>query len=197
MPMQDHRNASDEEVVRRVRSGDAPAFGELVDRYKDKALSLSIRLLKNQQDAEDALQESFVKAYTALATFRHDASFSTWFYRIVYTTCLNVLKKQSRTQPLTQLDDDDLAGDLGNFDLTALDSVVVERTINQELSAMPPLYSAIMDLFYVQERSYDEIVMITGLPLGTVKTRLNRGRQTLQKALLQKIPDLESWLNNE
>lgn len=195
--MQDHRNASDEEVVRRVRSGEASAFGILVDRYKDKALSLSLRLVKNPLDAEDALQEAFVKAYTAMSTFRHDASYATWFYRIVYTTCLNVLKKQSRTQPLTQLDEDDLAGDVGNFDLTALDSAVVEQTIKQELSAMPPLYSAIMDLFYVQERSYDEIVMITGLPLGTVKTRLNRGRHALQKVLLQRIPDLESWLNNE
>lgn len=195
--MQDNRNLVDEEVVRRVRNGESSAFGDLVDRYKDKALSLALRLLKNREDAEDALQESFVKAYTALSTFRQDASFSTWFYRIVYTTCLNVLKKQSRTQPLTQLDDDNLAGDLGNFDPTALDAEVVERTINQELSAMPPLYAAIMDLFYVQERSYDAIVMITGLPLGTVKTRLNRGRHTLQKALLQKIPDLESWLNNE
>lgn len=195
--MLDEKNLIDEEVVRRVKSGEASAFGILVDRYKDKALSLSMRLLKNPLDAEDALQEAFVKSYTALSTFRFDASFSTWFYRIVYTTCLNAIKKQSRTQPLTLYDDDEFAGDLGNFDLTRLDSAVVERTIHQELSAMPPLYSAIMDLFYVQERSYDEIVTITGLPLGTVKTRLNRGRRTLQKALLQKIPDLESWLNNE
>src|SRR5690349_3360231 len=104
--MQHLRNADDETVVRYARNGDAAAFGELVDRYKDKALSLAIRLLKHSEDAEDALQDAFVKAFRSLSTFRNESSFSTWFYRIVYTTCLNVLKKKSREQPLTEFEDD-------------------------------------------------------------------------------------------
>lgn len=195
--MQVHRNASDEEVVRCVRSGEASAFGYLVDRYKNKALSLAVRLLKNEHDAEDALQESFIKAYTALASFRHDASFATWFYRIVYTTCLNVLKKQRRRQSLIELEDEHMVGSLADYDTSVLNVEAVERTISEELASMPSLYAAVMDLFYVQERSYDDIVVITGLPLGTVKTRLNRGRHALRRALLKKIPDLESWLNNK
>src|SRR5688572_12030638 len=104
--MQDYRDADDEAIVRLVRNGNAAAFGELVDRYKDKALSLTVRILKSEHEAEDALQEAFVKAYTSIATFRYESKFATWFYRIVYTTCLNILKKRSRTQPLSEFDDE-------------------------------------------------------------------------------------------
>lgn len=193
--MLDHRHATDEDVVRLVRNGDTSAFGELVDRYKDKALSLSIRLLKHEQDAEDALQDAFIKAYKALSSFRADATFATWFYRIVYTTCLNVLKRRSRAQLHIELDDNYHGDDTAYVNTELLDSALVDAVIREELMAMPSLYAAIMDLFYIQERSYEEIVFITGLPLGTVKTRLNRGRLALQKAVFKKIPELESWTN--
>lgn len=198
--MQHLRNADDEYVVSCAREGDAAAFGELVDRYKDKALSLAIRLLKNEHDAEDALQDAFVKSYRSLSSFRSDASFSTWFYRIVYTTCLNALKKRSRSQLLTTFDDElflDTSESSAHqqFD-RVLDETVVQQAIADVLSNMPPLYAVVMDLFYVQERSYEEIVSITSMPLGTVKTRLNRGRQALRQELIRKIPELEPWITN-
>lgn len=191
--MQDQRTASDEDVVRLVRSGDASAFRFLVDRYKQKALSLAVRLLKDEHAADDALQESFIKAYTALGGFRNDATFATWFYRIVYTTCLNALKKQKRAFVHEGLDEETLVRGFVDVDITSLDDTLVEETIREELAKMSPLYASVMDLFYVQECSYEDIVKITGLPLGTVKTRLNRGRHALRQALLKKIPELESW----
>lgn len=188
------RNASDEDVVRLVRNGDASAFRFLVDRYKLKSMSLAVRLLKDEQAAEDALQDSFIKAYTALGGFRNDATFATWFYRIVYTTCLNVLKKQSRAYVHIELDEETLVGGDVHFDITSIDDALVDETIREELTKMSPLYASLMDLLYVQECSYEDIVKITGLPLGTVKTRLNRGRHALRQALLKRIPDLASWM---
>jgi len=195
--MQEKGVLTDDDIIRRIRSGESSAFGELVDRYKDKAMSLAVRLLKHEEDAEDALQEAFVKAYTSLGTFRNDSAFATWFYRIVYTTCLNTLKRKGRGQPLAEFQEDNMSGGLDSVGRESLDSEMVDRVISEALAVMHPIYASIMDLFYVQECSYDEIVSITRLPLGTVKTRLNRGRHVLRVALLQKIPDLESWLINE
>jgi len=84
----------DSDITELVRSGDSRAFAELVRRYKDRALSLCLRLLKNREDAEEALQDSFVRAYNGLADFRQESKFSTWFYRIVYNNCLTRVERR-------------------------------------------------------------------------------------------------------
>lgn len=166
------------------------AFSTLVTTYKDRALSLALRLLKDRDDAEDALQEAFVKAYQGMAAFRGEAQTGTWFFRIVYNTCLNVLKKRRR-QPVHDVLDEDIASvwtEPAVFD--TIDRAVLEDVLREELECMPPLYAAVMDLFYVQECSYEQICRITAMPLGTVKTRLNRGRSLLRAAVLARCPDL-------
>lgn len=182
---------TDAEIIDRVLSGDQQAYALLVAAYQRKALSLAQRLMLNAHEAEDLVQDSFVKAYTSLASFRRGSSFSTWFYRIVYTTCLNALQKQRR-MPIAQPLDEDVAPswiEPAAFD--ELDAETVEQVLREEMSLMPPLYAAVMELFYGEECSYEQIVKITGMPLGTVKTRLNRGRMYLRTALLKRCPDLE------
>jgi len=78
---------SDQDILQRVLQGDQKAFGEIVDRHKDRAMTLAMRILKNKQDAEEAVQDSFVRAYQALGRFEWRSSFSTWLYRIVFNVC--------------------------------------------------------------------------------------------------------------
>lgn len=182
---------TDAEIIDRVLSGDQQAYALLVAAYQRKALSLAERLMQNSHEAEDLVQDSFVKAYTSLASFRRGSSFVTWFYRIVYTTCLNALQKQKR-MPLSQsLDEDTAPSWIEPAVFDELSNEVVEQVLREEMALMPPLYAAVMELFYGEECSYEQIAKITGMPLGTVKTRLNRGRMLLRTALLKRCPDLE------
>lgn len=184
-------NEATESVVARARNGDRAAFSILVDRYAAKALSLSVRLLKNHDDAEDALQDAFVRAYRALPSFRMDAAFSTWFYRIVYTTCLNALDRQRRRPAFDALPaDEHLADDVGTFDEVAFAQRI--DAVREALTTLPPLYGAILDLFYVQQCSHADIAAIMDLPVPTVKTRLHRGRALLREAVHQRINDIRA-----
>src|SRR5437870_4091589 len=95
---------SDSELIRQVRAGTGRSYARLVERHKDRAFSLALRLLKNRQDAEEALQDAFVRAYNALDRFEETAKFSTWFYRILYNVCLSRIGK--RDLPTDAYDDE-------------------------------------------------------------------------------------------
>lgn len=141
------------------------------------------RMLKNDDDACDAVQESFLRPHKSLNTFRGDASLGTWFYRIVYTTCLNILRKQRRLPVHETLNEDESSVWIEPEIFDTIDKITIDEILRKEMSMMPSLYAVVMDLFYVQECSYEQIVKITGMPLGTVKTRLNRGRSWLREAI--------------
>lgn len=162
----------------------------LAEAYKDKAMSLAMGLLKDLHDAEDAVQESFVKAFRGLTSYQGAAQFGTWFYRIVYNTCLNVLDARHRRPAIDEIDEETLPVWIEPelFDLIADEDV--DDIIRQEMQRMPPLYAAVLDLFYVQECSHEQIQRITGMPIGTIKTRLHRGRAMLRTQLMQRCPDV-------
>ncbi|MBC8124867.1 MAG: sigma-70 family RNA polymerase sigma factor [Candidatus Kapabacteria bacterium] len=182
---------TDHEVIDRVLAGDQKAFASLVVAYQRKALSLAERLLQDRPHAEDLVQDAFVKAYSSLASFKRGSSFATWFYRIVYTTCLNALQKQRRMPLSEQIDEDTNPVWIEPSFFDELGRAEVEEILRDEMSQMSPVYAVVMELFYNNEFSYEQIVKITGMPLGTVKTRLNRGRALLRAALMKRCPDLE------
>jgi len=179
----------DRDVVERVLSGDREAFGSVVAAYQRKAYGLALQMLKNEVEAQDAVQDAFVRAYRGLKTFEGQSTFATWFYRIVYTTCLNVLRRQRRLPLMEELSEDTEGVGFEPEIFEQLDRELLERVLAEELERMSPMYAAVLDLFYVKECSYAEIVRVTGMPLGTVKTRLNRGRTMLREAVLQRIPE--------
>jgi RNA polymerase sigma-70 factor (ECF subfamily) len=160
-------------------------FEDMVHATKDKALSLAVRMLGNRDHAEDALQDAYVSAFRSWDRFRGDARVTTWFFRIVYNTCLNALDRQRRLPNMEEIDEEVLGVWTEPDALEQLENVERDEVVQRALESMPPLYASIMDLFYVQECSYEQIVAITGMPLGTVKTRLNRGRTMLRDAVLQ------------
>jgi len=182
----------DKEIIQRVLDGDVKAFGLLVDRHKAKAMTLAVRILKNREEAEEALQDSFVKVYRALSSFEWKSSFSTWFYRIVYNTCATAAGKKMRIHSLsidmedeygirTEIESDDLQPD------GVMESEEFSRIVADEIEKLPVVYGSTFTLFAIQEMSYEEIVQVTGLPLGTVKARLFRARALLRESVMKRM----------
>ena len=182
--------ATDEEIVRLVLAGDKRAFGELVERHKDKAMTLALRMLKNREEAEEALQDAFVRAHHALLRFEWKASFSTWLYRIVYNVCATSLGKRSETVHVSLNDEDEQTLDVPSEE-PAPDAVYESREIREavteEIERLPGTYAGILTLFFVNDLSYDQIVQVSGLPLATVKVRLFRGRLLLRDAVAKRL----------
>jgi RNA polymerase sigma-70 factor (ECF subfamily) len=179
------KNLTDIEIVESVKRGNQSDFSLLVEKYQDRAFSLLKRLLKNEMDAEEALQDSFVKAYNALKDFRQDAKFSTWFYKIVYNTGLTVLtgKRRKMEQEMSSLED--------HFDLGEYDNEIYSRTesagdyILNMIDKLPIRHALIVILFYMDGLSLNEISQVMGLSLVNTKVLLHRSRNALKDLMLK------------
>jgi RNA polymerase sigma-70 factor (ECF subfamily) len=183
-------HAVDEEIVRRVLAGDKRAFGELVERHKDKAMTLALKMLNNREEAEEALQDAFVRAFHALPRFEWKASFSTWLYRIVYNVCVTSLGKRSEAHHVSLNDEDEQALNVPIEESapdTAYESHEIFEAVTEEIERLPENYSGILTLFFVNDQSYEQIVEVTGLPIATVKVRLFRGRLLLRNAVAKRL----------
>ena len=181
---------NDVAIVQKVLGGDKRAYAELVDRNKEKAMTLAIRMLRNREDAEEAIQDAFVRAFNALPRFEWKSSFSTWLYRIVYNVCATKLARKG-TETLVSIEsDNDRESDLPS-QIPAPDaqyeSSEFEEIVLSEIEKLPLPYSPICTLFFVHDMSYDQIVEVTGMPLGTVKVRLFRGRIMLRDAVTKRL----------
>ncbi|MBI3006600.1 MAG: sigma-70 family RNA polymerase sigma factor [Ignavibacteriales bacterium] len=184
-------NDLDFQVIQKVLAGEKRAYAQLVDRHKDKAMALAVRMLKNHQDAEEALQDAFIRAFNALPRFEWKSSFSTWFYRIVYNVCATALSKKGSAQ-LLSLDGEEgneTFGLLSDIELPDIEFELDEfrQIVQEEINKLPHTYASVLTLFFIQEMSYEEIVETSELPLGTVKNRLFRARTMLRDAVLKRL----------
>ncbi len=182
---------NDGAIVQEVLAGNKRAYGELVDRHKEKAMTLAMRMLRNREDAEEAIQDAFVRAFNALARFEWKSSFSTWFYRIVYNVCATQLGRRGEDLhvPIENREDaDGMALPSGALppDIQ-YETIEFEQIVLKEIENLPLLYSAVCTLFFVHDMSYDQIVEVTGMPLGTVKVRLFRGRMMLREGVVKRL----------
>ena len=191
---------TDNEIIQRIVEGDQRAYAELVDRHKDKAMTLAVRMLKNRNEAEEALQDAFIRAFRALPSFEKKSSFSTWFYRIVFNVCSSVLHKRGNNN-LLSIDsgqDDEMKIEISSSDDEPdieFENKEFSEIIRSEISNMDESYSSILTMFFLQEMSYEEIIAVTGLPLGTVKNRLFRARMQLRTAVLKQFSELKHMVN--
>jgi RNA polymerase sigma-70 factor (ECF subfamily) len=188
-----HKN--DGAVVQEVLGGNKQAFGELVDRHKEKAMTLAMRMLRNREDAEEAIQDAFVRAFNALPRFEWKSSFSTWFYRIVYNVCATQLSRRGDDLHVSiDTQEDEVSISLTSGELPPdirYESVEFEQIVLQEIEKLPLPYSAVCTLFFVHDMSYDQIVEVTGMPLGTVKVRLFRGRILLREGVVKQLGEIK------
>ncbi|MBI3965658.1 MAG: sigma-70 family RNA polymerase sigma factor [Chloroflexi bacterium] len=170
---------ADAPLVRQSRDGDRDAFAALVSRHQRSVFNLAFRLLGNYDDASDAAQETFLIAWRRLDSFREEARFSTWLYRIAYNVCLKRLELRRRDGSAGEAD---LAGEPAPTESAGTQA---ERRVlvAEGIATLPLKYRAVVVLFYLREHTYEEIAEILDLPVGTVKTHLFRARQLLKEAL--------------
>ncbi|MGE8207482.1 RNA polymerase sigma factor SigW [Heyndrickxia sp. NPDC080065] len=176
--------------IKQVLKGDKNAYGEIVEIYKDKVYQICYRMLGNSHEAEDIAQEAFIRAYMNINSFKQERKFSTWLYRIATNLCIDRLRKKKPDYYL----DAEVAGTDGltmysqiaatekTPDLEVED-LEVHETIQMAIFSLPEKYRSAIVLKYLEELSLIEISQILDLPLGTVKTRIHRGREALRKQL--------------
>ena len=168
----------DLDLVRQSLAGQTEAFGVLVTRYQKVMYTVALRMLGNQEDARDATQDAFVKAYQHLATFDSRYRFYSWMYRILVNECLNVSRDRRSEEPL----DPDAVGAGSPFDTALAAERVVQ--INMALEQLTPEYRAVVVLRHFAGQSYGEIAEALSIPEKTVKSRLYSARQQLGELLL-------------
>ena len=180
----------DEELIASFQGGDETAFTLLVGRHKDHLVNFVYRFLGDYDDADDVVQETFVRVYKHKNAYTPVAKFSTWLYTIAANLAKTQLRRRKRTMifSLTRKGDDqpgtamDIPDSRYAADVVA-DSSLKHEIIQKALNAISPKYREVVVLCDVQELTYEEICSITGLNIGTVKSRLNRGRARLQELL--------------
>jgi RNA polymerase sigma-70 factor (ECF subfamily) len=175
--------------VEKVLSGNTSAFAYFVNNYQGMAINIAYRICENMQDAEDVVQESFVKAYRNLHTFRLESKFSTWFYRIVFNTAVTLTKAK-----IWVIDDEveRVAADLSS-DLDTGNQIEMSETseiVSHVLSKMPKAYGLTLSLFYLEDNSVKEIAVITGLNDSNVKVMLFRARKMFKDLMTKTYPEL-------
>lgn len=166
-------------LVAMALGGDPEAFAALVERYDRAVYHLAYRTLHDVEEARDATQEAFFKAFRSLRTFKPGAKFSTWIFAITYHACCDRLNRRKRYST-EELPDRADAAPGPESQAIALDEA---RRLREAIDALPEKYRAVITLYHLQGRQYDEIAAVLGLPMGTVKTHLFRAKEQLRALL--------------
>ncbi|HUN73434.1 MAG TPA: RNA polymerase sigma factor RpoE [Steroidobacteraceae bacterium] len=184
-------DTSDLSLVRRVQRGDKGAFDALVLKYQHKVVKLVMRYVRNPAEAEDVAQEAFIKAYRALPQFRGDSAFYTWLYRIAINTAKNAVVSRDRSPVEFDLDAQnsdesyDMQGRLKDSEtpegLVLTDEI--RGTVNAAIDALPEDLRTAIVLRELEGLSYEEIAATMGCPVGTVRSRIFRAREAIDRRL--------------
>lgn len=176
--------------IKSVKKGDQSAFEDIVSYYENKVFAICFRMLGNRHEAEDIAQEAFIRAYINIHSYDEDRKFSTWLYRIATNLSIDRIRKKKPDYYL----DAEIKGTEGLTLYTQLpseqllpeqevESLEMQHYIQHEIMQLPPKYRSIIALRFMDELSLKEISEILEIPLGTVKTRIHRGREALRKRL--------------
>ena len=178
----------DQHYINLVLQGDVNAFSILVDRYKDLVFTLTLRLLKNREEAEEVAQDTFVKVYKSLAKFKGNSKFSTWIYKITYNTSLDRIKKNKKhfnDVPIDEFTEHQIKT-IDNA-LNNLEKEEQSKTIQDCISLLPSEDGFLLTLYYFDEMSLDEIAKTVGLTANNVKVKIFRARKKLATILKKKL----------
>ena len=188
----EYKNYKDEQLINEFKDGINPAFDEIVYRYKDRLVNFLFRYTGNRDDSEDLAQDAFIKLYRSKHLYQEIAKFSTWFYTIAINVAKTYIKKKSKLSTLS-ISDYDPENDK-DFDIPAnvlepdeetnarLENYYIQKAIN----SLDDTYKEAIILRDIQDLDYKEIAKILDIPIGTVKSKINRGREKL-KVILKDI----------
>jgi len=201
-------------ILNKIKSGELGLFTDIVEKYKDKAFSLVMKILKNREDSEDAVQESFLKLYKVILSGEYEskAKFSTYFYTIVYNTAIDFYRRNKRKNfNISSIeinesgykDGDELTRNYEyKIDKTILESdglstenkfndFEIKSIIRNYINTIPEQYSVILNLFFINEFSHEEISQLIKIPIGTVKNRIFRAKEKLKTILYREFKEEE------
>lgn len=186
----DERRIEDQRLIKLAREGNQKAFEALLKKYRNLVYHVMIKMVRNPQEAEDLSQEAFIKAFNALASFNEEFAFSTWLMKIATNNCIDYLrKKKLRTYSIDepiQYKEEQVQVELPDHDPTPERQLLNEERrilINEAIQSLPPRYRHVIVLRHQEEKSYEDIAEILKLPLGTVKARIFRAREMLNKKI--------------
>ena len=175
---------TDEYYIREILKGDSGSFSQLVEKYKHIAFSLSFKLLSHREEAEEAAQDAFIKAYNSLSSFQNGSTFKTWFFRIVYNTSLSKLRARKNRE----INIDDIK--ISDTEIQSAESTVEQlnkddrqKYLEIGLGRLEPEERALLKMYYYDDFSMDEISVITSLSVSNVKVKIHRSRKKLLQEL--------------
>jgi RNA polymerase sigma-W factor len=178
------------QTIEKALAGDQKAYEDLLKRYKNGIYTMIYQMVKNREETEDLVQETFIKAFNALATFNNNFAFSTWLYKIAFNNTIDAIRrKKLKTTPLDQpvrCKEGEVMHEIRDDSTSPEKSYLFDekrRFIQKAIDALPDIYRKVIILRHQEERSYEEISAMLKLPVGTVKARIFRAREILKKQL--------------
>src|SRR3990172_11513358 len=193
-PDSDTMDTTNSFLIQKALEGDESACAAIVARYRGQIYSLVLRMVKNREEAEDLTQETFIKAFRALATFNAEYAFSTWLYKIAANNCIDFFrKKRLKTFPLDnpiQVKDGELHREYPTSDQGPEHGLISKEKslqIQEAIDSLPKKYKEAIILRHSKDKSYEDIAAELNIPLGTVKVRIFRAREMLKKRLKDQL----------
>ncbi len=185
---------NDIELVTKAKEGDSKAYDKLILLYKDAVYSIIYRMVHNKQEAEDLTQETFIKAYKSIGSFNEAYAFSTWLFKIATNGCIDHFRKRKlktySMEETVRYKDDELRQEYADPE-PGIDHQLEHKEraqmIRQAIEQLPEKYRIVIEMRHQQEQSYEEIAQALSLPLGTIKARIFRAREMLNKNLKGKL----------
>lgn len=175
------QDRSDEELVEIVRTSNNELYREIINRYQTRLFTYVRFMTKDDEKAKDAVQLTFIKAYRNLYSFDTQRKFSSWLYRIAHNEAINVLKKYNRETTLPH--ESDLSQRESEHIEMILERAEQNKKVRDLIEDLPVMYKEVVVLFFIEEKSYEEISDILRIPLGTVGVRISRAKDRLKKLL--------------
>lgn len=192
---------SEADLIARAKEGDGAAFNELVERYQGALYNVAYRMLGNEQDAADATQDAFLSAYRSLGRYR-GGSFSSWLLRIVTNASYDILRRAKRCPADSldegeEIDQHESLADPGETPEALVERRDLSRQVQYALATLPPTQRVVVVLVDLQGLSYAEAARILRVPVGTVRSRLSRGRRAVRDRMLPQIECTSSRQNGD
>jgi RNA polymerase sigma-70 factor (ECF subfamily) len=179
---------TDEELANLARAGDVHAYGDLAARHEARVYRVCLRILGDAEDARDAAQEAFVSGLRTIGSFRGDSAFTTWMHRIAVNACYDLLRRRRRQPMLRLADEEGRVPEPGPPVPDHAETVVGTLHVTEALARVPEEFRAALVLADVEDLPYVEIAAILGVAVGTVKSRVHRGRAALGRELGEPAP---------
>jgi len=177
-------NLSDKHLVEKSLSGDTQAFCLVIKNTENLVAQIVFKMISNPDDRKDIAQDIYLKAFKNLGTFKFQSKLSTWIAQISYNTCLDHLRKKKLSFPGTIDDENEINDPVSDDTSTLIRQRELSGILKAVIEQLPPVYKILITLYHNEELSYEEIIQITGLPEGTVKSYLSRARKALKNSLL-------------